>query len=160
MVAARGGLPGSADAARARLQTPHRPASLPPEHAVLTRTVQHVIDVEHRPIVQLRVRCTTPAEQADRRSPSRCRCSAGSDPLGDIVVSRAQTGGFSPARRSRFSVSADQAGIAIDNVRLFREIQDKSRQLETASQHKCEFLANMSHELRTPLNAISVFQRS
>jgi GAF domain-containing protein len=49
---------------------------------------------------------------------------------------------------------ADQAAIAIDNVRLFHEIQDKSRQLAEASQHKSQFLANMSHELRTPLNAI------
>src|SRR5262249_11862722 len=49
---------------------------------------------------------------------------------------------------------ADQAGMAIENVRLFNEIQDKSRQLAEASQHKSQFLANMSHELRTPLNAI------
>ena len=49
---------------------------------------------------------------------------------------------------------ADQAAIAIENVRLFQEIQDKSRQLAEASQHKSQFLANMSHELRTPLNAI------
>ena len=49
---------------------------------------------------------------------------------------------------------ADQAVIAIENVRLFDEIQDKSRQLAEASQHKSQFLANMSHELRTPLNSI------
>ena len=47
--------------------------------------------------------------------------------------------------------------IAIENVRLFNEIQDKNRQLEIANRHKSEFLANMSHELRTPLNAIIGF---
>ena len=52
---------------------------------------------------------------------------------------------------------ADQAVIAIENVRLFNEIQDKNRQLQVASQHKSEFLANMSHELRTPLNAVIGF---
>jgi signal transduction histidine kinase len=52
---------------------------------------------------------------------------------------------------------ADQAVIAIENVRLFNEIQEKSRQLEVANKHKSDFLANMSHELRTPLNAIIGF---
>ena len=49
---------------------------------------------------------------------------------------------------------ASQSALAIQNARLFREIEDKSRQLEAADRHKSEFLANMSHELRTPLNAI------
>ena len=44
--------------------------------------------------------------------------------------------------------------MAIQNARLFHEIEEKSRQLAEASQHKSQFLANMSHELRTPLNAI------
>src|SRR6185295_4301934 len=52
---------------------------------------------------------------------------------------------------------ADQAVIAIQNARLFHEIEDKSSQLELANKHKSEFLANMSHELRTPLNAIIGF---
>src|SRR5262249_51958351 len=49
---------------------------------------------------------------------------------------------------------ASQSALAIQNARLFQEIEDKSRQLELASEHKSQFLANMSHELRTPLNAI------
>src|SRR5207237_2124999 len=52
---------------------------------------------------------------------------------------------------------AGQYVLAIQNARLFHEIEQKSRQLELASQHKSEFLANMSHELRTPLNAIIGF---
>src|SRR5207247_9708504 len=53
--------------------------------------------------------------------------------------------------------SASQSALAIQNARLFREIEDKSRQLEEVSRHKSEFLANMSHELRTPLNAVIGF---
>src|SRR3989441_5287131 len=52
---------------------------------------------------------------------------------------------------------AAQAAVAVENARLFQEIQEKSRELAVASQHKSEFLANMSHELRTPLNAIIGF---
>jgi signal transduction histidine kinase/HAMP domain-containing protein len=51
-------------------------------------------------------------------------------------------------------IFASHAAVAIENARLFREIEDKGRQLEVASRHKSQFLANMSHELRTPLNAI------
>ena len=64
---------------------------------------------------------------------------------------------FSDSEIALVQTFADQAAIAIENVRLITEIQEKSRELETASKHKSEFLANMSHELRTPLNAIIGF---
>ena len=77
--------------------------------------------------------------------------------IGAILVGRNHAGPFSDKDIALLRTFADQAVIAIQNVRLFREIQDKSRQLETANRHKSEFLANMSHELRTPLNAIIGF---
>ena len=77
--------------------------------------------------------------------------------IGSILVGRERLEAFSEKEQALLKTFADQAVIAIENVRLFKEIQDKSRQLEIANQHKSEFLANMSHELRTPLNAIIGF---
>src|SRR4029077_10023625 len=73
------------------------------------------------------------------------------------TVIRKSTGAFAPEVIELLQTFATQSALAIQNARLFREIADKSRQLEVASQHKSEFLANMSHELRTPLNAIIGF---
>jgi signal transduction histidine kinase len=75
-------------------------------------------------------------------------------PIGVLLLMRAKVEPFSDKQTELVQTFADQAVIAIENVRLFDEIQDKSRQLAEASQHKSQFLANMSHELRTPLNAI------
>jgi signal transduction histidine kinase len=77
--------------------------------------------------------------------------------LGGLVVYRKTTGEFDSSVIDLLRTFATQSALAIQNARLFREIEDKSRQLESASRHKSEFLANMSHELRTPLNAIIGF---
>ena len=75
-------------------------------------------------------------------------------PTGVITLARNVVKPFRSKEIELVTMFADQAVIAIENVRLFDDIQDKSRQLAEASQHKSQFLANMSHELRTPLNAI------
>jgi signal transduction histidine kinase len=79
------------------------------------------------------------------------------DAIGVILVAWRDPGPIPQTQIELLQTFADQAVIAIENVRLFNEIQEKSRQLEIANQHKSEFLANMSHELRTPLNAVIGF---
>jgi signal transduction histidine kinase len=124
-------------------------------NSILSRTVQHVSDI-----------------LGDARVPARSR-QAYADVgvaavivapmlwegrgIGCISVGREAAGPFSEKDVALLKTFADQAVIAIQNARLFNEIQDKSRQLEIANKHKSEFLANMSHELRTPLNAIIGF---
>src|SRR3989441_12692885 len=74
--------------------------------------------------------------------------------MGAVSICRGEVKPFTDKQIALVETFADQAVIAIENVRLFNEIQDKSRQLEMASENKSRFLSSMSHELRTPLNAI------
>jgi GAF domain-containing protein len=74
--------------------------------------------------------------------------------IGSLSFNRSTPGEFPAEVVEVLRTFATQSALAIQNARLFREIEAKSRELEVASQHKSEFLANMSHELRTPLNAI------
>jgi signal transduction histidine kinase/CheY-like chemotaxis protein len=74
--------------------------------------------------------------------------------MGSLIVFRKTAGAFGPDVVNLLQAFATQSALAIQNARLYREIEDKGRQLEIASRHKSQFLANMSHELRTPMNAI------
>jgi signal transduction histidine kinase len=74
--------------------------------------------------------------------------------IGSLILIRKTPGEFSAEVIEALKTFATQSALAIQNARLFREIEEKGRQLEVASRHKSQFLANMSHELRTPLNAI------
>jgi signal transduction histidine kinase/putative methionine-R-sulfoxide reductase with GAF domain len=78
-------------------------------------------------------------------------------PIGAILLRRVEADPFTAKQIDLLGTFADQAVIAIENVRLFKELEAANRELSAASQHKSEFLANMSHELRTPLNAIIGF---
>jgi signal transduction histidine kinase/HAMP domain-containing protein len=74
--------------------------------------------------------------------------------LGGLTVSRGTPGEYATEVVELLQTFGAQSALAIENARLFREIEQKGRELEVASKHKSQFLANMSHELRTPLNAI------
>jgi GAF domain-containing protein len=116
---------------------------------VLERNPIQVADVQADPEYDVTI-----ARSADNRAILGIPLLREGTPIGVLLLLRPTTQPFTDRQIELAATFADQAVIAIENVRLFDEIQDKSRQLEEASQHKSQFLANMSHELRTPLNAI------
>ena len=123
--------------------------------AILQRRIVHFADAEHDPDLPEFTRRL--AVISGNKSGIFAPMIWEGNGIGSIYVGREQAGPFSDKEIALLKTFADQAVIAIQNARLFREIQDKSAQLEVANKHKSEFLANMSHELRTPLNAIIGF---
>jgi two-component system, NtrC family, sensor kinase len=123
-------------------------------NAILTRSVIHVPDVEKPSVVEF-VRQT--GRVIGFRSLLSIPMLRQDEAVGAINVTRREPGPFSEGEVALLKTFADQAVIALENVRLFRQLEGANRELSAASQHKSEFLANMSHELRTPLNAIIGF---
>jgi len=118
--------------------------------ALLERRVVQIVDAQTDPDYKL----ATAQKVGGYRSVLGVPLMREGAPIGGIALARYAVKPFTEKQIELVTTFADQAVIAIENVRLFDEIQDKSRQLAEASQHKSQFLANMSHELRTPLNAI------
>jgi signal transduction histidine kinase len=118
--------------------------------AVLDRKPVHILDSQADPDTEMAAR----SRSGNTRTMLAVPLLREGNPIGVLLLQRQVIESFTDKQIELASTFADQAVIAIENVRLFDEIQDKSRQLAEASQHKSQFLANMSHELRTPLNAI------
>ena len=122
--------------------------------AILTRSLVHVPDVEAPSALDF-------LRQTGRAIGFRSLLSVPmlreAEVVGAINVTRQTPGRFSDAEVALLKTFADQAVIAVENVRLFKELEAANRELGAASRHKSEFLANMSHELRTPLNAVIGF---
>jgi signal transduction histidine kinase len=139
-----------------RLNFPTAPApTLAAGRVILDRALLHLADLQNDPDTPELTREW--ARRMSLRSVLWVPMLREGAPVGVIGVTRREFGLFSDEQVRLLQTFADQAVIAIENVRLFKELQAANRELAAASQHKSEFLANMSHELRTPLNAIIGF---
>ena len=119
--------------------------------ALLEGKVIHIPDVQTDPEYELgEAQKIGRLSHHARRSDAARRTSRSAS----LALTRTEVRPFTDKQIELVTTFADQAVIAIENVRLFDEIQDKNRQLAEASQHKSQFVSSMSHELRTPLNAI------
>jgi signal transduction histidine kinase len=134
----------------AAVQHQHLGASDAIRQATQARQPQEIADICDEP--------PSPVREIAMRAGYRARLTVplvGTDKVvGALVIRRKQPGNFPKATNQLLQTFAAQSVLAIQNARLFREIEDKSRQLQLASENKSQFLSSMSHELRTPLNAI------
>ena len=121
--------------------------------AIMTRRIVHITDVRDDPEYALQGLAQVAAYRCILSVPML----RDGVPIGTITVAADRTTPFPDKQVALLQTFADQAVIAVENARLFTEIQEKTQQLEIANRHKSEFLANMSHELRTPLNAVIGF---
>ena len=131
LAAMRGGLPGSSETFRELLQAPWRPGDdAPRDRAVLSRDVQHVVDVEADPFCGPRFR--EQARLRGFRSSLAVPMLRGEEVVGAIAITRKPAGGFAPAEVALLQTFADQAVIAIENARLLTELQAKNADLTEA----------------------------
>jgi signal transduction histidine kinase len=134
----------------AAVQDQHLGASDAIRQVTQDRQPQEIADIRDEP--------PSPLREIAMRAGYRARLTVplvGADKVvGALVIRRKQPGNFPKGTIDLLQTFAAQSVLAIKNARLFREIEDKSRQLQQVSEHKSQFLASMSHEQRTPLNAI------